>query len=61
MSGLFNGNKYPNRGDLMVDVTKVLIDEIEDLRRFQRFVLQDSKLAEQYEKFKTFDILKDTS
>lgn len=58
MSGLFNGSKYPPAGIAIADVAKILIDEMEELRMFKQFVLQDPEMAVRYEKFKTFEILK---
>lgn len=53
--------RYPAQGTLMTDVVKGLIDEINDLKVFREFVLQDPTTLDKYEQFKTFHILKDTS
>lgn len=50
--------KHPDRGALMTDVVKELIDDMNDLKLFREFVLQDPITAEKFEKFKTFNILK---
>jgi len=52
---------YPAASTAMVDVVKGIIDEMDemdDLRLFKEFVLQDPVTAEKYDQFKTFKILK---
>lgn len=51
-------NKYPETGTLMTDVVKSIIDDMNDLKLFREFVLQDPITLEKYEQFKTFTVLK---
>ena len=51
-------NKHPDRGALMTDVVKEIIDDMNDMKLFREFVLQDPVTLEKFDKFKTFKILK---
>ena len=51
-------NKYLETGTLMTDVVKSIIDDMNDLKLFREFVLQDPITLEKYEQFKTFTVLK---
>jgi hypothetical protein len=51
-------NKHPDSRALMTDVVKEHIDNINDLKLFREFILQDPITAEKFDKFKTFNILK---
>lgn len=42
----------------MTDVVKVIVDEMNEMKLFRDFVLQDPIMLEKYEQFKTFKILK---
>lgn len=58
MSNPYN-RKYPNPGTELNVVMKGMIDELYELKAFRDFVLQDPKMQEQWEQYKTFRILKD--
>jgi hypothetical protein len=49
---------YPVQGTAISDVVKGLIDDMNDLKLFREFVLQDPIMLEKYEQYKIFKILK---
>lgn len=50
---------YPQSGSSITDVVKDLIDDVNDLKLFRDFVLQDPSTTEKFEQYKTYRILKD--
>lgn len=49
-----------NKSDSMTSVMMKVIDELNDVRLFKEFMLQDPATMEKYEQYKTFKALKDT-
>jgi len=49
-----------NKSDPITSVMMKFMDELNEIRIFREFMLQDPKTLEKYEQFKTFKALKDT-
>lgn len=52
-------SNYPESGTVLSVIVKELIDDVNDLKVFRDFVLQDPITLEKYEQYKTYEILKD--
>jgi hypothetical protein len=52
-------NKFDPQPSTLITEVKDLIDEVNDLKLFREFVLQDPSTTEKFEQYKTYRILKD--